>query len=95
MKPPEGRHGRRDRANPRISTATRTPTLRGLTAELRSLNEAFDGPGVVSLTPSGQVAMFEPSCGLAGREEIPGDDHPFDAVAVARRLLAAWRDSQP
>ncbi len=30
----------------------------------------------------------------AGREYIPGDGKPFDAMAAARRLLAAVRDYQ-
>jgi hypothetical protein len=71
-------------------------TLRGLTRELRYLNEVFDGPATVCLAlADGHVYILDPqlaSLGLCGAELIPGDAQPFDAVAAARRLLAAHRD---
>lgn len=35
---------------------------------------------------------LHPETDVFGREHIPGDGAPFDAVAAARRLLAAARD---
>lgn len=76
------------------------PTLRALVAELRSLNEALDGPWTVALCFDRERwdagwGLEDPDydCeGTYGIESLPGDDMPFDAVAAARRLLAALRD---
>jgi hypothetical protein len=76
------------------------PTWRGLIAELRRVNEAYDGPGPVCLDVHGRVTPWElvsrRTSELAGfeqygREELPGDGRPFDAPAAARRLLAALK----
>lgn len=77
----------------------KAPTLRSVTAEVRDLNAKFDGPGEVGISSGGRVLYTDgladmQGC-LAGREELPGDGRPVDAVAVARRLLAAWRDGWP
>lgn len=67
-----------------------------VTREVRRLNAAFDGPGTVCLqlidgwyTEVGHVSSGWTEI---GSEDIPGDDRPCDAVAIARRLLAAFRD---
>lgn len=67
------------------------PTVRALAAQLRDLNRHYDGPGPV------QLERYERRWHLTplGREEIPGDNRPFDAVALARRLLADYRDAHP
>lgn len=79
------------------------PGIRALTAELRYLNEHFDGPAPVALTLDAEAfpmrgwALLEPGTWghqQYGCETVPGDDRPFDAVAAARRLLAALRDAQ-
>lgn len=78
------------------------PSLRDLTRQLRELHEAFAHPIVggeyVCLARDNQarrghfgVMLYVPS-GF-GREYIPGDGAPFDAVGAARRLLAAARDA--
>jgi hypothetical protein len=71
-------------------------TVRALAAELRTLNEIFDGPATVSLAlADGFVYVYDErlaGLGLCGREEVPGDGRPFDATRAARRLLAAYRD---
>lgn len=76
-------------------------TLREATRQVRELNEAYDGPGGVSLheTIGHQVYVSgydfrEGEDREHGYEEVPGDGRPCDAVAIARRLLAAFRDSQ-
>jgi hypothetical protein len=68
------------------------PTLRSLTDSLRGLNRLFDGPIVVSLNGKGLVALADEPGPRYGREELPGNSQKFDAVASARRLLAALRD---
>ena len=70
------------------------PTLRSLTVSLRGLNRLFDGPIVVSLNGKGLVALQDVPGPLYGRETLPGRSQKFDAVASARRLLAALRDLQ-
>lgn len=86
---------------------SRKPTLRELIRMLRSLNAVIDGPYTVALTYDSERWDGTPYAGWGleepgyyceaqyGREELPGDDQAFDAVAAARRLLAAWRDAQP
>lgn len=70
-------------------------TLRKLTAEVRACNNAYDGPGPIALDSTGAIVPFEhgPADVVTHGEEIPGDGKPVDAVAIARRLLAAWRDA--
>lgn len=73
-------------------------TLREATRQVRELNDAYDGPGGVSihlLDGTGYVSGYEFHEGdhkEYGYEELPGDGRRFDAVGVARRLLAAFRD---
>ncbi len=75
------------------------PTVRTVTDTLRALNRVFTGPTVVSLTDDGLVGMPDGPVRLAvphyGRETLPGNSQKFDAVASARRLLAALRDLEP
>lgn len=78
--------------------------LRALVKELRELNEYYDGPGPVGLCVTGpnrydgviewSVCQHDTlgSQILFGREEIPGDGLPFDAVGAARRLLSDYRN---
>lgn len=74
------------------------PSLRYVTQLVRSINSAWDGGEFVTLARYGASWTLEPAehpCGSDehhGREWIPGDGQPLDAVAVARRLLAAYRD---
>ncbi len=74
------------------------PTLLELTRMLREANEAFDGGDFVTLGMLdglywGVWVVGDPAvCRACGREFVPGDGKPFDAVACARRLLAAFRD---
>lgn len=77
-------------------------TLREVTKQVRELNESYDGPGGVSIhrSPSGAVSVsgyefHEGDDFEFGYEELPGDGAPFDAVAVARRLLAEYRWRAP
>lgn len=80
---------------------TKLPLLRWVTREVRRCNDAFDGPAPVSLkifheTFQWRVAVCDSSDDpneAKGCEPLPGDGRPIDAVAVARRLLAAWRDA--
>lgn len=72
------------------------PSVRTLARDLKEANRAYDGPGQVVLAfdfwdgvhaewrLTGDPEYFE------GRhvESIPGDGQRFDAMAVARRLLA-------
>ena len=69
------------------------PKWRDLIAQLRGLNAAYDGPGTVALNVHGLPGPWDDMWDgyLYGREELPGDDRPFDAPAAARRLLAALR----
>ena len=74
-----------------------TRSLRETINQVRALNHDFDGPGTVCLVAidgNEFAEVMHMGSGYAeyGAEEIPGDDKPFDAVRVARRLLAAWRD---
>lgn len=71
-------------------------TERQLTRALRDLNAHSDGPYTLSLSRLSNPPHIcdHDAFDAVGREEIPGDALPFDAVAVARRLLAAWRDAQ-
>ncbi len=78
--------------------------LRALVQQLRDMNEHHDGPSPVGLCVTGpnryDGALEWSVCQhdtlgsqiLFGREEIPGDDQPFDAVGAARRLLADYRN---
>jgi hypothetical protein len=78
------------------------PSLRELTRELRSLNDHLDGPWTVGLgvdEDAGTLGVFgldeAAFCRvIVGAEHLPGDAQPFDAVAAARRLLAAFRESR-
>jgi hypothetical protein len=77
----------------------KAPTLRSVAADVRDLNAKFDGEGEVGISNGGRV-LYQDGLGdmtgcLAGHEVLPGDGRPVDAVAVARRLLAAWRDAWP
>jgi hypothetical protein len=85
------------------------PSLRAVTAELRSLHQAWshpDGGGAyAALTLISDDVVFRPRrwrvraldsltyTAQFGREWVPDDGKPFDAVAAARRLLAAARDA--
>jgi hypothetical protein len=69
------------------------PTMRAVATALRGLNELHSGHFTVGLNAQGAVvvlpAPLEPTY---GREVLPGRSNKFDAVASARRLLAALRD---
>jgi hypothetical protein len=72
--------------------------LRHVTNQVRDLNTHFDGPGTVCLVAIGgneflEVMHVGSTWPEYGSEDLPGDGLPVDAVAVARRLLAAWRDA--
>jgi hypothetical protein len=78
----------------------RLPSLRALTRSLRELHEAWSHPDCggeyVCLVDAGSkvgwvIETAEHPDGV-GREYVPGDGARFDAVAAARRLLAAARD---
>lgn len=84
------------------------PSLRKLTAELRALHSAYAHPDAGGEYVKLHVSNLEPDTWCVapvgatgwswphyGREYVPGDGAPFDAVAAARRLLAAFRDSHP
>ena len=79
------------------------PTLRELTARLRDVHEVFGHPNA-----GGEYVCLELSDGdwadpvwslevshpdAYGREFVPGAPKHFDAVAAARRILAAARDA--
>jgi hypothetical protein len=68
------------------------PKLRWLTAELRHLNAKYTGDFVVSFDGKGLLAVNPIRGPVYGRERLPGASKAFDAVAAARRLLAALRD---
>lgn len=85
----------------RMLKAPPLPGLQALVRDLRGLNEHCDGPWTVGLCVD--VVRWGWAWGLEqpdyaaergpfGAEDIPGDDRDFDAVAAARRLLAACRD---
>lgn len=76
------------------------PSQRALARALRETHEAYANPlaggEFVSLVNAGEVGWIlegpeHPDA--VAREWVPGDGAPFDAVAAARRLLAAARDS--
>jgi hypothetical protein len=86
----------------------RLPSLRAVAEMVREANEAWDGGEFATLVHytrlnggHGAWAVEPVSFGshdvnappAYGREWLPGDGLPCDAVAVARRLLAAWRDA--
>ncbi len=69
------------------------PTMRAVATELRGLNERHLGHFTVALSARGAVVVLPwPSEPSYGREVLPGRSNKFDAVASARRLLAALRD---
>lgn len=82
------------------------PTLRAVTALLRQINGLFAHQLAVSITAHGIVAgriEGPPTVALPygaerlqemryGREILPGNSQKFDAVAAARRLIAALAD---
>lgn len=72
------------------------PTVQTVTATLRSLNRLNKLPFTVSLNAKGLVAVeLAPPGPHYGREILPGNSQKFDAVASAKRLLAALRDLEP
>lgn len=80
------------------------PTVRTVTDTLRSLNRLNKQPFTVSLNEKGLVSVEGQApefCGIVstrlryGRENLPGNSQKFDAVASAKRLLAALRDLEP
>lgn len=88
-----------------VSAWHRLPTLRQLTVRLRAVNEALKhpegGPGTAYLYHEGAghpdaewVVGFDPCDWPRVPEgaEVPAND-TFDAVAAARRLLAAAKDA--
>ncbi len=84
------------------------PSLRALTAELRDLHAGGEYVGlalvadqvddnwqVMAVSQVESIDVRDADVGVRvvfGREYIPGDGAPFDAVGAARRLLAAARD---
>jgi hypothetical protein len=91
-----------------MSAWLRLPSLRALTARLRDINDAFKHPAagaeVVYLFCEGATADGDRGCEwvvgcsphdwlcVRPGELVPGND-TFDAVAAARRLLAAAKDA--
>lgn len=76
------------------------PSLRDLTRALRATHEAFAHPiaggefvSFVNAGEAGWILECAEHPDAVAREWVPGDGADFDAVAVARRLLAAARDS--
>lgn len=85
-----------ERSEARTMSKPKLPTLRQLTKELRELHEAWSHPdaggeyvGMACLGGTWRLCLP----GTHGSECIPGDGQPFDAVAAARRLLAAVSDA--
>lgn len=78
---------------------TPLPSLREVTRQLRELN-AIEFGEFVTLAPDEQTrgwrveAVTSAIDVVFGREFVPGDGASFDAVAAARRLLAAARDAE-
>jgi len=67
--------------------------MREVATKLRQLNELHLGHFTATLTDVGAVvALPWPHGPSYGREVCPGRSSKFDAVAAARRLLAALRD---
>lgn len=65
---------------------------------LRLLNDCARERVRVSLDDTGQVRptdFFDGVCRLYGSEHIPGKSARFDAIAIARRLLACYADQAP
>ncbi len=85
-----------------MSRHAKHPTLRALAQMVRKANAAWDGGEYAALTwcidpPEWRVEVLDhltASGEQYGREWIDGDGLPCDAVAIARRLLAAFRDAQ-
>lgn len=85
----------------------RAPALRHVTRMVRQANDAWEGGEFCALSYTADeldcwsIDVFDSRSVVSvqfGREWIPGDGAPLDAVAVARRLLAAFvegRASQP
>jgi len=79
------------------------PKLREVTRLVREANAAWDGGeycGLMRVSANGgtwkwHVAPVGAPCNPAGREWLPGDGKKLDAVAVARRLIVAWRELYP
>lgn len=74
------------------------PTLGRVTRALRESNWHFDGPTEVGLAlVSGELVHHDGTEAadywICGFEQVPGDGVKFDVYAVARRLIAAWRDA--
>ncbi len=71
------------------------PSLRQTIRLVREANAAWDGGEYGRLCYSGNrwTVLPVPAQGY-GTEWLPGDGEPLDAVAVARRLLAAFRDTR-
>lgn len=75
-------------------------SLRAVTAEVRELNRLYEGPGTVTLVFNDdrdwKVIHYDDRIAIECEyklvsertEEIPGDDRKFNAVGVARRLIA-------
>lgn len=79
----------------------RLPSLRYVTRLVRETNQHWDGGEFATLAyrdnrldcwsvlPVGATMPGR----VFGREWLPGDNAPIDAVAVARRLLASAKDN--
>ncbi len=81
----------------------RAPALRHVTRLVRDANRYWEGGEWAVLayrTDQFDCWAIEPVSTLAspgeqfGREYVPGDNAPVDAAAIARRLLAAFRDAR-
>lgn len=74
------------------------PSLRQVTRMVREANAEWDGGEYCALVRIGQRWTVAVDCrgsfASYGREWLPGDGEPLDAVGVARRLLAAFRDAR-
>ena len=69
--------------------------MRVVATELRGLNERYLGHFTVALNAAGSAIVLPAREISYGREVLPGRSNKFDAVASARRLLAALRDLEP
>ena len=74
-------------------------TLREVTRQLRELHASRDlgWPAYAELVEHAGTLEFYAKLtayDVRGAEPVPPQTEPFDAVAAARRLLAAWRDAQ-
>lgn len=91
-------------ASPLKAALRRAPSPWALAGQVRDMNRDCDGPATVCLVirekswpPALALLPVDPGevwAGPFGSEEIPGDNRPLDAMAVARRLLAAHADGQ-